>query len=199
MRSGQPARRRPVRLLDLMALVAAIAFTLVSPAIMRAIIPAESLHNWDRRQYVAHLASLVMIWWSAALVPLVPSGSRPGIGRVARSYGCAAILASTLAILFLVLRQAPAVILFSAGVGSSPLGVFKPRLFDILEHAPDACASAVVATWTILAMIKAGRWPSNWLERLGCFVGWMWIVMGFLSLLVWVVPIPWLIRSGITW
>jgi hypothetical protein len=57
------ARRRPLHLLDLMALVAAVALTLVSPAIMKAIIPAASYQVWDRRQYVPHLAALVLIWW----------------------------------------------------------------------------------------------------------------------------------------
>jgi hypothetical protein len=188
-----------LRLLDLMALVAAVALTLVSPAIMKAIIPAASHHNWDRRQYVPHLAALVMIWWTAALVPLVLCGAGPSLRRVIRSYGCAAILASLTTALFLVLRQAPAVILLATGVGSSPLGLFKPRLFDILEHAPDASAASVVAVWTILALTGTGRRPSNWLERLGCVMGWMWIVMGLLSLIVWIAPIPWLMRSGITW
>ena len=89
-----PARRRPLHLLDLMALVAAVALTLVSPAIMKAIIPAASYKFWDRRQYVPHLAALVLIWWTATLVPVVLCGACPGLRRVIRSYGCAAILAS---------------------------------------------------------------------------------------------------------
>jgi hypothetical protein len=183
----------------MMALVAAVALTLVSPAIMRSIIPAESHHNWDRRQYCVHLAALIMGWWTAALVPLVFSGAIPSLRRVVRSYGCAAILASATAVCFLVVRQAPAVIFVAVGAGASPLGLFKPRLFDILEHSPDACAAAVVAVWTMLALTRRGRRSSNWLERLGCVVGLIWILMGFVSLLVWIVPIPWLMTSGITW
>ncbi len=192
-------RHRPVHLIDLMALFAAVALTLVSPGIMKAIIPAASHHNWDRRQYLAHLAALVMIWWTVALVPLVPSGDRRGLRRILRGYGSAAILAAATTALFLLLRQVPAVILLATGAGSSPLGLFKPRLFDILEHAPDASAASVVAVWTILALTRTGRRPSNWFERLGCIVGGTWIVMAFLSLLIWIVSIPWVITSGIPW
>jgi hypothetical protein len=189
-----------LHLLDLMALVAAVALTLVSPAIMRAIIPASSYHNWDRRQYVTHLAALVMIWWTLTLVPLVLSGAHPRLLRVIRSYGCAAILASAAAALFLVLRQDPAVILRAMGVGFAPQwGLFKPSVFDILEHAPGASGASVVVVWTILALTGTGKWSSNWFERLGCLVGWTWIVMGLLIPAVWIGPIPWLMRSGIPW
>ena len=190
---------RPLHLLDLMALVAAVALTLVSPAIMKAIIPATNHQNWDRRQYLAHLAALVMIWWTMTLVPLVLSGGRRDLQRVFRGYGCAAILAAATTALFLLLRQVPAVILLATGAGSSPLGLFQPRLFDILEHAPDASAASVIAVWTILALTGTGRRPSDWFERLGCLVGWTWIMMGFLSLLIWIVSIPWVMRSGIPW
>ena len=40
-----PVRHRPLHLLDLMMLVAAIGLSLVSPAIMKAIIPAASHRN----------------------------------------------------------------------------------------------------------------------------------------------------------
>ncbi len=194
-----PAPRRPLHLLDLMALVAAVALTLVSPAIMKAIIPAASHHNWDRRQYLAHLAALVMIWWTATLVPLVLSGDPRGLRHVTRGYGGAAILAAVTAAAFLLVRQVPAIILLATGAGSSPLGLFKPRLFDILEHAPDASAASIIAVWTMLAVTRSGRRPSNWFEWLGCLVGWSWSVMGFLSLIIWIVSIPWVMTSGIPW
>ena len=63
--------RRPLRLLDLMALVAAVALTLVSPAIIKAIIPAASHFNWDRREVVIDLVSLILFWWTAILIILV--------------------------------------------------------------------------------------------------------------------------------
>jgi hypothetical protein len=198
-KAARQTRRRPLHLLDLMALVVAVALTLVSPALMRAIIPAESHNTWDRRQYVSNLAALVMIWWTATLVPLVLSALHSRPRRAIRSYGHAAVLASATTGLFLVLRHAPAVILLATGVGLSPLGLFESRLFDILENAPDAFAASVVAVWTILALTGTGRWPSNWFERLGCLVGWTWIVISILTSIVWIGPIPWVMRSGIPW
>ncbi len=194
------AARRPLRLLDLMALVAAVALTLVSPGIMKAIIPAESLRVWDRRQYVAHLGALVLVWWTICLVPAVLSGAGSRLRRAARDYGAAAILSATTATLFLLVRQVPAVIVLAAGLGTvSSEELFQRRLFDIMEHAPDSCASAVAAGWVILAITGVGRRPSNWLGQLGCLAGWMWIVIGLLSLIVYIAAIPWLTTSGITW
>ena len=198
MPSSRPPRRA-VHLLDLMALVVAVAFTLVSPGIMKAIIPADSHHNWDRRQYLAHLAALAMIGWTVALLPVVLSGGRRGIRRIVRGYGCAAVLAAAVASCFLLLRQVPAVILLASGSAPSPLGLFSPRLFDILEHAPDASAASILTAWTILALTGAGRRPSTWSERLGCLMGGAWILLGFLSLVIWFVPIPWVGRSGLPW
>ena len=198
-KSGTGVRRRPLMLLDLMLLIAAIALTLVSPGIMKAIIPVESHHNWDRRQYVAHIAALIAFWWTAALVPLILSWARADLRRISRNYGYAAILASTITALFLVVRQAPAVFLLLFTAGWSPSGLFGPRLFDILEHAPTASAAAVVAVWTILALTGAGRNPTNWFERLGCLVGWIWIALAFLIMVVWYAPFTWLTTSGITW
>jgi hypothetical protein len=193
------ARRRPLHLRDLMAMVAAAALTLISPAIMKAIIPARSYDRWDRRQYVAHLAALVMIWWTVTLVPLAFAGARPGLRRILRSYGCAAILASATALLFIIARQVPVVILRAAGVGHQQYGILQSRVFDLVEHAPDAVGASVVAAWTILALTRTGRRPSTWIEWLGCVMGLTWMVLGILALLVWVIPIPWLTRSGIPW
>lgn len=198
-KSAGRAPGRPLHLLDLMALVAAVALTLVSPAIMKAIIPAEDHHNWDRRQYLTHLAALIIIWWTMILVPLVLSGGRRGLRRAIRGYGSAAILAAATASLFLVLRQVPAVILLLTGAASSPMGTFRPRLFDILEHAPDASAASVLAVWILFMLTGTGRRPSNWFERLGCAVGWTWILLGFSTLIIWVVSIRWVMTSGIPW
>src|SRR4051812_36404767 len=89
---GRPPRR-PVRLLDLMALVAAVALSLTSPAILGAIIPAGSHAAWDRRPYVVHLTSLVLFWWTAALVVLLLIEPRPPLRRSCRRPGHAAPLA----------------------------------------------------------------------------------------------------------
>jgi hypothetical protein len=182
-----------------MALLAAVALTLVSPGIMKAIIPANSYARWDRPQYITHLTALVMLWWTLTLAALAFAGRHLRLRRALGSYGFAAMVVSALAVLFLVLRQAPALILHATGMGSYGLGLFYSRVFDILEHAPDAVGASIAAAWTVLAVTRTGRWSSNWFERLGCILGWAWIVIGLLVPFVWGHPIDWLKWSGIPW
>ena len=190
-------RRRPLRLIDLMTLVVAVALTLVSPTIVKALIPVAFHHNWSRRLYVDLVSALVMIWWTVALVLLLPSRGGPGRRRVFLGYGNAAIVAAAVTVLFLAVRQIPVILLYAMKPVPGPYGLFKSQVFVILEHAPDASASAIVAAWTILGLTGTGRHPSNWFERLGCLVGWIWIVLAFLNLIVMNAPIPWLTRNGI--
>jgi hypothetical protein len=186
--------------LDLMVLVAAVAMTLISPVVMKAIIPADSHHNWDRRQYVAHLAVLILIWWTAAPVALVLAEGRSRLRQACLNYGVAAVLASMVAALILFARQLPAILLIMATGAMNPIGLFFPRLFDVMEHAPDSSAAAVLAAWSLLAMSGLGTRPSNWFERLCGLVGLTWILIGLLVVpLIWYAPIQWLRTSGITW
>src|SRR5262249_19079928 len=118
--SGQRAShppRRPVRLLDLMGLVAGVALALIAPAIMKGIIPAEKHATWDRRQYVAHLASLVLFWWTAILVALALVDARSGLRRSCRGPGHAALFAVAAAFLFLGAQQAVSVLVLGGVVG----------------------------------------------------------------------------------
>jgi hypothetical protein len=189
--------RRPLRLLDLMALVAAVALTLVAPAIMRAIIPAESHHNWDRRQYVIHLTALVVFWWTAMLVVLALIGSRSNLRRTCRQPGHAALFAVAGAFLFLGVQQLAMAIVMGGVIGwpSNVLNYYW--VFNILEPAADVSGASVVAVWLILALTRAGRRSSNWFDRLGCVLGMIWILLGLVNHLVWWLPIPWLTTSGI--
>jgi hypothetical protein len=182
-----------------MALVAAVAMTLIAPAVMKAIIPADSHHNWDRRQYVAHLAALVLIGWTVPLVLLVLVDCRGRLGQVCRKHGAIAVLASLLAVSLLLARQIPIVLIVLATTGTDPMGgLFFARLFDILEHAPDASAAAILVAWSLLALTGQGTRPSNWFERLCVAVGLVWVVLGLLVVpAVWYAPVPWLMTSGI--
>jgi hypothetical protein len=182
-----------------MAVVAAVAMTLISPAVMKAIIPADSHQNWDRRQYVAHIAALILIWWTAALVPPLLIEGRDRLRQACRNYGVAAALAAMVAVALLFARQVPTVLMIVVTGGTNPMGLIYPRLFDVMEHAPDACAAAVLAAWSLLALSGTGVRPSNWLEKLCLAVGVVWVLMGLSAQLVWVTTIPWLNRSGITW
>ena len=112
-------------------------------------IPADSHHNWDRRQYVAHIAALVLIWWTAALVPPLLVEGRARLRRACRNYGVAAVLAAMVAAALLFARQVPTVLMIVATGNTNPMGLIYPDLFEVMEHAPDAWAAAVLAAWSL--------------------------------------------------
>ena len=190
-----PRTKRPILLLDLMAIVAAVAFTLISPAIMRTIIGAKSLHSWDRRQYVEHLSSLILLWWTATLLVLVFAISRSKFRRSYREPGHAAVLAVGAAFLILALQQAVSALAMVSVADWPELKYFW--VFSILERAADASGASVVAVWLILALTRAGRRSSDWFDRLCCVAGLSWISWAVTHHLVWILPITWLRTSGI--
>jgi hypothetical protein len=189
--------RRPVRLLDLMALVAAVALTLVSHPLMKAVVPADSHDTWDRRQYVIHLASLVLSFWTATLFALVLSGPRAEIRRACRCPGHAALFAVAAAFSFLAVQQVVTALILAGIVGWPPRMVRFFWAFNVLEPAADASAASVIAVWLILALTRTGRASSSWLDRLGCALGLIWILWGLVNHLVGFLPIRWLQTSGI--
>ncbi len=188
-------RRRRLLLLDLMALVAGVALTLISPAIMRTIIGAKLLERWDRRQYVEHLGSLVLFWWTAVLVVLALIISHRNLRRVVRQPGHAAVLAVAVAFALLGAQQAVSALAMAA-VDEWPESKHF-WVFAILERAGEASGAAVAAVWIILAVTGARRTSSDWFDRLCCAAGLIWVFWALGHLLVWILPITWLKMSGI--
>ncbi len=194
----QPPRTlRPIRLLDMMALVAAVAFTLISPAIMRAIIPAESRPNWNRVEYLTGLTSLVFFWWTATIAYLMVAGSRRDLRRACRGSGYAAIVAVASAFLVLGAQQIPPALLHGGVYGWPPVRYYC--LIEMLHFTPQACGVSVASVWLILAFTKGGRRPSNWLDRLGFIVGVVWLLWSVIAYLLPYLEIQWLRSSGIPW
>jgi hypothetical protein len=104
--------------------------------------------------------------------------------------------------LLLALRQVPPTLLLWATVGpsSDPIrNLLFSRLFNVVHGAPDVAATAIVAVWLILALSGAGRRPSNWLEIVGCILGYLWIVWYLLSYFLMFVTWPWLSRVWVPW
>ena len=190
-----PRTRRRLLLLDLMAVVAGVALTLISPAIMRTIIGAKMLLSWDRRQYVEHLGSLVLFWWTAMLVVLVLIISHRNLRRVVRQPGHAAVVAVAVAFALLGVQQAVSALAMAAVAGWPGSKYFW--VFAILERAGEASGAAVAAVWVILAVTGARRTSSDWFDRLCCGVGLVWVLWGLAHLLVWHLPITWLTTSGV--
>ena len=195
------SHRRPVRLLDLMILVAAVAWTLVSPRIMNAIIPAQSLPTWDRRQYVHHLGSLVLLGWTASFAILTLGDAARRGRRSLRGYAPAAMVAVLTSGLFLLALQIPVMILLvvTGGGASQTNGIVWTRLFTVLQMAPSTHAGAILAVWSLLWLTRLGRRPTHWLDWSTYLLGWLWIMAEFLSMLIYYLPIPWLTHSGIFW
>lgn len=182
-----------------MALVATVAFTLISPAIMRAILPAEVHHTWNRSQYLTELTSLVLFWWTATIAYLMVAGSRRDLRRACRGSGYAAIVAVASAFLVLGAHQIPTALLHQGVYGWTPKMLKYYWLLEILDYAPNACGVSVVSVWLILALTKAGRYPSNWLDRLGFAVGVLWVMGSVIAHLSGYLRFQWLRSSGIPW
>ncbi len=196
----QNTSRRPLRLFDLMALVMASAFTLIAPAVIKAIIPAASLASWDRRQYVSHLSALILIGWTVPLVAIVLLEGRARLRDGLLGPGAAAVLASAFAFALLALRQCVVLVVVSLSGAADPAGPFAPRLFDVLEHAPDCATVAVLVAWTALALTGSRSQPRDWFERLCLLIGLAWALMGIVVVpVIWYLPVPWLMTSGIHW
>src|SRR5215217_2114161 len=86
------APRHPVRLLDLLALVAAAALPLGMPAVVKAATPAELRKTWVRHQYVEYCAVAMLYGWTAVLLGL-RLADRPAPRRGRRDAGLAALVA----------------------------------------------------------------------------------------------------------
>src|SRR5437868_903922 len=96
-RPTQRVRRRPLRLLHLIALVAAAALTLViSPALMKLIMQPAS--GWSRWELLAYRTSVALTFWTPILALIAVIGNRSRVGRISRSYGISAVFAAAAAI-----------------------------------------------------------------------------------------------------
>ncbi len=162
---------------------------------MRTIIGAKLLVSWDRRQYVEHLGSLVLFWWTAVLVVLALMISHRNLCRVVRQPGHAAVLAVAVAFALLGAQQAVSAVAMATAADWPDSKYFW--VFSILERAGDASGAAVAAVWLCLALSRAGRASPDWFDRLCCSAGLIWVFWALGHQLVWILPITWLKTSGI--
>ena len=96
----QKLRHRPLRLLHVMVLVAAVAVTLfIAPNLMQAIMTAYGpASSWNRRMYLVGVTSIALVCWTLILVPFALFGSCYRLRRASRSYGTAAVFAAAAAL-----------------------------------------------------------------------------------------------------
>ena len=179
--------RRPVQVIHLMALVAAVALSIVLvPDLMKALMSIDSKSWWNGRTYVMNVTTLTLAVWSPILaaLALAENGSRSDV----RSYGTGAVFAASVAVILLAARSA---------VGAVPFGVgskqgFATGVQAFLWQAPPTASAAVVAVWLVLAWTGAGRRPKGWLEYLGLALGVSWVVWCYTCPLLLLLNTPWL-------
>ena len=180
-------RHGPFRLLHLMALVAGAALTLiVTPALM-PVVRSPLMTASGKQLFIRRLAdqtSLAMIFWTPILVLIAVSGNRSRAGRFSRSYGVSAVLAAASALLLLFVRSLCWALLYFRSPGpvlpvesATPKSAnYCPTVEKIVDSAPEGAAAAIVAVWSILALTRVGRWPSDWFERFCVLFGPLWVV-----------------------
>jgi hypothetical protein len=174
-----------LRLLHLMALVAAVAITLaVPPALMPVL--RSTFSGADGTERLIDQISLALILWTPILAPIAVLGDRSQLRRASRSYGISAVLASAAALLLLLVRNLSYALLpYRRGNPPFPEGGFRgggyfcPAAAQLVLEAPGGAAAAIVAVWSILALARAGRGPSDWSERFCLLFGLFWVLWYF--------------------
>ena len=73
------------------------------------------------------------------------------------------------------------------------------RLGQTLEHAPQVSSGAIIAVWSILALTRAGRRPSNEIELLSLIFGSLCILWFFVHYWVAYADLPWLDGAPPPW
>ncbi len=184
-RPARRVRRRPLRLTHLVALVAAVALTLtVPPALMPLLRSMAS--GADGRERLIDQISLALTLWTPILALIAVFGDRSQLRRASRSYGISAVLAAASALLLLFVRNLfHALLQYRRGNPPFPEGGFRgggyfcPAAAQLVLEAPEGAAAAIVAVWSILALARAGRGPSDWLERFCLLFGLSWVLWCF--------------------
>jgi hypothetical protein len=173
------AQPRPLRLLHLMALVAALALTFVITPVLLQVIQ-QPVSGWNRRVIIGYQASLALVCWTPILAVIACVGNRLQLRDACRSYGIAAIFAAATALLVIFVRGLVSGLILRHVFGRPlvmwPDSPYSPGARDIVYSAPAGATSSVVAVWSMLVLTGAGRRPSDWFGHLGFLFGLLWVL-----------------------
>ena len=173
--------RRPLLLLHLMALVAAVALTIVvPPAFMRAVMRSYGPESsWNRFMYLDGVTTLALTSWTVLLAPLVLVANRSQLQESGRSYGTSALFAAASALSFFIgataFEKVSTWMISGWPIEWFTIAPYLQMLGGILWMIPHVAAAAIVAAWSILALSGVGRRPSSWPEILCLILGLCWI------------------------
>ena len=76
---------------------------------------------------------------------------------------------------------------------------FKRNIVSALLDVPILCSGSVIATCTVLRMTQKNERSNSLFEWFTIVIPALWIVVWFLTLLVYWLPIRWLTQSGTHW
>ncbi len=196
--NGGVAARRPLLLLHLMALVAAVALTLVAPpALMQAVMRSFGpMSSWNRQMYLDGVITLALGLWTVALGPLALVANRRRLREAACSYGASTAFSSAVALGFLLASKAVDQFgtwsIFGWPAGLASRDIYLNTLGGMLHEIPKVEAAAVVTVWSILALAGVGRRPSGWAGALGLILGICWVAWCLVGRMVLLLDSPWL-------
>lgn len=165
--------RRPMKLIHLMALVGAVALSIVLvPKLAKTIKDIDPSTWWNGSTYVFNVTTITLVVWTPVSTVSALIDGRRQPGWAARSYGTAAVFAASVALVLLATRKAVEAIPF---VGGSQ-GKLMPSIQTFLWQSSPTVTATVTAVWLVLAWTGAGRRPAGWLEYLGLVLAAAWVV-----------------------
>jgi hypothetical protein len=166
-----------------MALVAALALTLVVPRSLMKLAQQPN-SGWTDREQLYYKTTLALVFWTpvvALVAVIVAIRTRSRLGRVGRSYGTAAVFAAAAANFVIVVRGLSSWLVMwyrhRYPFFPEPDSYFSPTAQRLAVDAAVAAAAATVAVWLVLALTGVGRRPADWFDRFCLLFGLLWVLL----------------------
>ena len=180
-------------LLDGMVLIAAFAACWMVPRTFKALLSPETYKIYDVRQYAQIVSACWLMAASVSLALLTAIVPKPAGRERFRRPGAMAMVLVSLTWAFDLVQTGVQDLMLQVTTGTSfSDGAFWP-LFGPIYDASYRAGLAVLAGWVTLALVGVGRPSSDWLDRSGRVLGWIWVVWGALA---WVVECQTLVRHN---
>lgn len=161
-----PIRRcRPFTILDAMILVAATA---VGLALARTIV-GDAIMMPRSPMWVARPITYLLLAWTLAFLPLRLRNPRPPLRRLMRQPGMVACAA----VAVVVLIDATSWGTYWAKAGPRTAGLMLERFWRGHSQHP---GPAVAVAWLGLALGRRARPEPGWIDRIGRFIGVLWLL-----------------------
>jgi len=160
-----------------MALIAAVALTLVIPSALMKVI-MQPLSGWGPREQLAYKTSLALTFWSPILALVTVIRNRSEVRRASRSFGTSALVAAAAVFLLFVRGLDSTLLGYLHGIPFFPSRdfYFSPTARRFVADLPAAVAAATVAIWLILALTGARQRLSDWFDRFCFLFGLFWVL-----------------------